>query len=260
MSAYEVVEVTRDGAVATVLINRPEAYNSFNASLRRDLRAAVDEVNADDSVRVAILAGAGRGFGAGADLTEMPGSGFSVESQLNDEYKPIIMAISEAPKPWISAVSGACAGISSAFAMVCDLSVMSEEAYLYQAFSAISLVPDGGATWQLVRALGRKRAYEIIVTGEKVAAPRCLELGLCNRVVARGEALGAAQAWAAELAQRAPLSLRHSKAALNFASERDLADTISEEARLQAICIASDDAKEGAAAFLEKRAPAWRGR
>ncbi len=260
MSNYETVQVHRDGHVATVLIDRPESYNTFNGALRRDLLAAVQEVNEDQGVRVAVLAGAGKAFGAGADLTEDVGPDVDVERQLNEEYKPIVMAIAGAPKPWVSAVAGACAGISSAFAMVCDLTVMSEESFLYQAFSSISLVPDGGATWQLVRAIGRKRAYELIVSGEKVPAARCLELGLCNRVVPAGESLAAAQEWAATLAQRAPLSLRYSKEALNFAAERDLADTISEEARLQAICIASEDSKEGAMAFLQKRAPVWKGR
>ena len=112
-------------------------------------------------------------------------SNFRVEDQLNGEYKPALMEIIEAPKPWISAVNGACAGIGSAFAMVCDLTVMAEDAYIYQAFAAISLVPDGGATWHLVRTLGRKRAYEVIATGEKITARKCLEWGLCNRVVPR---------------------------------------------------------------------------
>jgi 2-(1,2-epoxy-1,2-dihydrophenyl)acetyl-CoA isomerase len=169
---YETVTVERRDSVVLVSLNRPEALNSFNATQRAELLAAVREVNEDESVRVAVLTGSGRAFSAGADLQETPENGEAVETQLNEEYKPILMAISEAPKPWISAVNGACAGVGSSFAMACDLTVMADNAYMYQAFTAISLVPDGGATWHLVRTLGRKRAYEVIATGEKVRAQK----------------------------------------------------------------------------------------
>lgn len=262
MSDYETVLVERHDNVAVVSLNRPDALNSFNAALRRELLLAVREVNDDDSVRVVILTGAGRAFCAGADLAEVPsqGANFRVEDQLNGEYKPILLDISEAPKPWISAVNGAGAGIGSAFAMVCDLTVMAEDAYLYQAFAAISLIPDGGVTWHLVRTLGRKRAYEVIVTGEKVKAGKCLDWGLCNRVVPADKLLSETLAWAGELAGKAPLSLRYAKQALNDAIEDSMGDTISREARLQHLCVNSEDAKEGIAAFIEKRAPRWQGR
>lgn len=262
MSEYETVAFERHGQVAVVSLNRPDALNSFDATLRRELLEAVREVNGDDAIRVAVLTGAGRAFSAGADLQESASveGDFSVEEQLNEEYKPILMGITEAPKPWISAVNGACAGVGSAFAMACDLTVMADNAYIYQAFTAISLVPDGGATWHLVRTLGRKRAYEVIATGEKISAEKCLDWGLCNRVVPAEELLSRAVGWAEELAGRAPLSLRYAKQALNEAIENGVGATISNEARLQAICIDSEDAREGVLAFIEKRAPEWKGR
>ena len=261
MSDYETVVIDRHDNVAVVSLNRPDNLNSFNSVLRRELLRAVREVNDDDSIRVVILTGAGRAFSAGADLAEIPSAEttFRVEDQLNGEYKPILMEIHEAPKPWISAVNGACAGVGSAFGMVCDLTVMADNAYVYQAFAAISLVPDGGATWHLVRTLGRKRAYEIIVTGEKVAAEKCLDWGLCNRVVPADSLLEETLAWAGEIAAKAPLSLRYAKEALNSAIENTVDNTISMEARLQNICINSDDAKEGVSAFMQKRAPQWSG-
>jgi len=170
------------------------------------------------------------------------------------------MEIYDAPKPWISAVNGACAGIGSALGMVCDLTVMAEDAYIYQAFAAIGLVPDGGATWHLARTLGRKRAYEIIVTGEKVKAQKCLEWGLCNRVVPADRLLEETMEWAREIAGKAPLSLRYAKQALNAAMEHDVDTIISAEAKCQHVCINSEDAVEGTTAFLEKRAPTWKGR
>ncbi|WP_027948517.1 enoyl-CoA hydratase/isomerase family protein [Haliea salexigens] len=260
MANYDTVTVERFERVALVSFNRPDSLNAFNAALRADILQAVEEVNADPEIRVAVLTGAGRAFSAGADLAEVTGADFDVESQLNQEYKPVLMAIHQAPMPWVSAVNGAAAGVGSAFAMGCDLTVMAENAYLYQAFAAISLVPDGGATWHLARTLGRKRAYELIVTGEKLPAQRCHELGLCNRVVAADTLVADALAWAQELAGKAPLALRYAKESLNFALEQELPATISEEARLQKICIGSADAVEGVEAFIGKRAPVWQGK
>ncbi len=262
MSNYETVLVERHGSVAVVSLNRPDKLNSFDRALRRELLLAVREVNEDDSVRVVILTGAGRAFSAGADLADIPEdkTHFRVEDQLNGEYKPALMEIYEAPKPWISAINGACAGIGSAFGMVCDLTVMADDAYIYQAFAAISLVPDGGATWHLVRTLGRKRAYEVIVTGEKIRADKCLQWGLCNRVVPADKLLEETLAWADEIAGKAPLSLRYTKQALNAAMEDSVSDTISAEAKLQHTCITSEDAQEGVVAFMQKRSPVWKGR
>ncbi|TCO77660.1 enoyl-CoA hydratase/isomerase family protein [Chromatocurvus halotolerans] len=263
MTTYDTVSVERRGAVALLTLNRPDSLNAFDEALRRDMLAAALAVNADNDVRVVVLTGAGRAFCAGADLTEVSsreeGGGLNTEAMLNTEYKPAVLAIAEAPKPWISAVNGAAAGIGSAFAMTCDLTVMGRSAYLYQAFAAIGLVPDGGATWQLVRVLGRKRAYEMMISGEKVRADRCLELGLCNRVVDDDALVDAAMAWAEELAEKAPLALHYGKKSLALAAENDLASVISSEASLQHICIDSKDAEEGVRAFLEKRKPQWRG-
>ena len=262
MSNYNTVLVERRDEVGVVTLNRPGSLNAFDAELRRELRLAVREVNEDPLVRVVILTGAGRAFCAGADLSETVAQDatFRVEDQLNGEYKPIMLEITSAPKPWISAVNGAAAGIGSAFAMVCDLTVMAEDAYLYQAFAAIGLVPDGGASWHLVRTLGRKRAYELIVSGEKIRGPKCLEWGLCNRVVPGEQLMEATLAWAGELVGKAPLALRYAKQALNVAIEENLGDTISSEASLQHLCLTSADASEGVKAFMEKRAPRWQGR
>lgn len=257
MSDYATLNYTITNRVATIALNRPDAMNSFNVQLRKELLVAVRAAAQDSDVRVVILTGVGRGFSAGADLRdEVPRL---VQQPLEEEYKPALMAITTAPKPFISAVNGAAAGIGSAFAMACDLCVMAEDAYIYQAFAAIGLIPDGGATWHLVHQLGRKRAYELIVGGEKLVAERCVELGLANRVVAADSLLQEAQAWAEQLADKAPMSLRYSKDALNKAMRNDLADQISYEAYLQNLCFVSADSKEGVQAFLEKRKAVFRG-
>ena len=260
MAEFETVKIEMDGAVAVVTMNRPAVLNAFNSQMLKDMRVAVQEVNDHEGIRVVILTGEGRSFSAGADLSEDVQEGFSVEEELNNVYKPILMAITEAPKPWISAVNGAAAGVGSSFAMNCDLTVMAEDAYIYQAFAAIGLIPDGGATWHLARTIGRKRAYELIATGEKLQASRCLELGLCNRVVPADQLLAETRAWAQELAGKAPLSLRYAKQALNTAMEANVSETFGREAQLQHLCISSEDATEGMRAFMQKRAPEFKGR
>ena len=260
MSEFETVVVELDGPVAIVTLNRPQVLNAFDSQLLAELHQVVQQVNDNDEIRIVILTGEGRSFSAGADLSEDTGEKVSVEEVLNERYKPILMAIAEAPKPWISAVNGAAAGVGSAFAMNCDLTVMAEDAYLYQAFAAIGLIPDGGATWHLARTIGRKRAYEMIVTGEKLRAEKCLALGLCNRVVPTEDLLAETKTWAHELAGKAPLSLRHAKASLNAAMEASVSDTIGREAELQHLCISSEDAREGMRAFLQKRTPEFKGR
>jgi 2-(1,2-epoxy-1,2-dihydrophenyl)acetyl-CoA isomerase len=260
MSEFETVKLELDGPVAVVTLNRPEVLNAFNTPMLGELLHVVRAVNDNEAVRVAILTGEGRSFSAGADLSEdTGGQGFSVEEHLNTVYKPVLMAITEAPMPWISAVNGAAAGVGSSFAMNCDLTVMADDAYLYQAFAAIGLIPDGGATWHLARTIGRKRAYELIATGEKLRAERCLELGLCNRVVPAEQLLAETRAWAQELAGKAPLSLRYAKQALNTAMEADVSDTFAREAQLQHLCISSEDSTEGMRAFMQKRAPQFKG-
>jgi 2-(1,2-epoxy-1,2-dihydrophenyl)acetyl-CoA isomerase len=262
--SYEAVQIERHGPVARLVMNRPDALNSFNGALRRDMLTAVTALDAATDVRVVVLAGAGRAFCAGADLAENLGSGaaggVATERMLNSEYKPSVMGIAQSPKLWIAEVQGAAAGIGSAYAMACDLMVMAEEGYLYQAFAAIGLIPDGGATWQLLRALGRKRAMEVIIGGERLYATRCLELGLCNRVVAAQELTAQTLAWAAQLANKAPLAVQYSKRALAMADGVALEEMISAEATMQHILIETDDCREGVTAFFEKREPQFRGR
>jgi 2-(1,2-epoxy-1,2-dihydrophenyl)acetyl-CoA isomerase len=259
MSEQQDVTIERRGPVAIVSFNRPATLNAIEAGIRAQIMAAAEEVNGDDAIRVVILTGAGRAFCAGADLSEKSEVAIDVEELLNTEYKPVLMAITNAPKPWISAVNGAAAGVGSAFAMNCDLTVMAEDAYLYQAFAAISLIPDGGATWHLTRTLGKKKAYELIALGEKLKAQKCLELGLCNRVVPADRLMEEAMALANELVGKAPLSLRYAKQTVNAAMTESVDQTISTEARFQKLCLNSEDAREGAIAFMQKRAPVFKG-
>ena len=257
---YAHILVENEGPIATLTLNEPKRLNSLDIPMCDEIRDAVSRISGDEAIRVAILTGAGRSFCAGANLRAGIGAHRSLVDHLDQDHRSVLMAIERSPKPWISAVNGACAGIGSAYAMNCDLTIMAEDAYLYQAFAAIGLIPDGGATWHLTNTLGRKRAYELIATGEKVPAARCLEWGLCNRVVPADRLLDEARDLARMLAERAPLSLRYAKEVVRTAANADLAATYDREAELQEICTRSADAREGAKAFLEKRTPEFVGR
>jgi 2-(1,2-epoxy-1,2-dihydrophenyl)acetyl-CoA isomerase len=245
--------------VAIVRLNRPQVRNAFNAALRSDLRAAIERANSDPDVRAVVLTGAGQSFCAGADLTEEFPADFLVQQQLDEEYKPLLMAITDSPKPFVSAINGAAAGIGCAVAMACDLTVMAEDAYYLQAFVGIGLIPDGGISWHLLHQLGRKRAFEFIVGGQKVSAQRCQELGLVNRIAPPERVLPEAIQWALELGSKAPLAVRYAKQALRATHELNLPDSISYEAKLQNLTVRSHDFAEGRRAFLEKRPPRFTG-
>lgn len=258
-----VVVTEQRGPVALLTLNRPAALNSFDTALRTQLAAALQRVAADAELRAVVLTGAGRAFSAGADLKAMGAGradGAEVRRQLDDEYGAGIRAILEMGKPVIAAVEGLVAGIGCAFVLASDLVVMADDAYFTLPFHNIALVPDGGINWLLERQIGARRAYEFAVDCTRVAAVRCHELGLANRIVAKGAAVETALQWAATLARRAPLALMHSKQLLREAGRVDFARSYQGEVAAQSQCIDSHDFHEGVAAFLEKREPRFAGR
>jgi 2-(1,2-epoxy-1,2-dihydrophenyl)acetyl-CoA isomerase len=247
------------GAVATITLNRPESLNSFNAEMRADLVVATGRAREDASIRVVVLTGAGRCFSAGADLKAGFKNGKDVEQSLVQEYKPSLINIAEMEKPVISAINGFAAGIGLSYAMVCDLSIIGEGAFLLSPFSTIGLVPDGGATWLLANGIGYKKAYEIAIENERINAQRCLELGLINKSAADESLLATAQDWAQSLSKKAPLALGRTKKLMRQAGSIDYSDAITSEAALQHLCIDSQDSREGITAFLEKREALFKG-
>ena len=257
------VRIEQRGAVAQLTLNRPEALNAFDSSLRTQLAAALERAATDTQVRAVVLSGAGRAFSAGADLKAMSigkADGAEVRRQLEDEYGLGIRAIIDMPKPVIAAVEGLVAGIGCAFILASDLVVMAEDAYFTLPFHNIALVPDGGINWLLERQIGARRAFEFAVDCTRVPAARCHELGMANRVVPKGTAVEAALQWAERLAQRSPLALMHSKRLLREAGGVDFARSLRTEIGAQSECIDSLDFREGVAAFLAKREPRFTGR
>ena len=240
-------------AVAIISMNRPDSLNGFTTELCADLLLAIEKAQRDDSVRIIVLTGEGRAFSAGADLKQGFVGDRTTQGKLLFEYAPVLTAIAQIPKPVIAAVPGFAAGIGLSFAMHCDLLVMADDSFLLSPFTTISLVPDGGANWLLVRQLGYHRAYQLSIESERVSAERCLELGIANKVVAKDELRDATIAWAKELSKRAPLSLAATKKVMRYAMDNDWFSCFTMEAEEQDKLRASDDAQEGVAAFFEKR-------
>jgi len=260
MTGSDSVITDRVGTTALIKLNRPDVLNAFDAEMRCALRDALDNVGEDADVRVVVLTGEGRLFSAGADLKAGLPNAEQAHVQLLEEYGPALTSIANMPKPVIAALDGSAVGIGLAFALICDLRVMAESAYLQAPFNDIGLLPDGGLTWLLPRFLGYGRAFEFVAESGKLGASRSLELGLVNRIVADGHATTEALAWADALARRPALALAASKKAMRAALGSTYAQAIATEAELQAPLVASQDCAEGIAAFLEKRRPQFSGR
>ena len=254
----EIVRYERQGAVVVITLNRPDRMNGFDEDLRAAVAEAFEKARDDDSVRVVIFTGEGRCFSAGADLKA--GIDRDVSEILQSEYRPVQEAIANIPKPVIAAVPGSAAGIGLSMALQCDLLIMADNAFLLSPFTTISLVPDGGLSWLLVRQLGYRRAFQLSIESERIPAERCVELGLANKAVPAEELQSAALEWAQSLAKRAPLSLAATKKVMRFAADHDWSDAYDMEAELQGELLGSEDNQEGIDAFLEKREPEFKGK
>lgn len=253
----DIVKYEQHDSVAIITLFRPESMNAFDTELRAAVVEAFAKAHADDSVRVVVFTGEGRCFSAGADLKA--GIERDVSEILQVEYRPVLEAIADIPKPVIAAVPGSAAGIGLSMALHCDLLIMADNAFLLSPFTTISLVPDGGLNWLLVRQLGYRRAFQLSVESERIPADRCVELGLANKAVPAEQLQSAALEWAQTLAERAPLSLAATKKVMRFAADNDWSAAYDLEAKLQGELLGSDDNKEGIQAFFEKRPPEFKG-
>jgi 2-(1,2-epoxy-1,2-dihydrophenyl)acetyl-CoA isomerase len=253
----ELVTVETGGGVHRITLNRPEVMNALNRDLRRELTAAL---LAGHSARVIVLTGAGRGFCSGQDLSDASGldaAGF--ESTLNDEYVPMIRAITDAPVPVIAAVNGVAAGAGANLALACDLVIACESAVFIQAFTRIGLIPDAGGTSFLPRRVGLQRAMGAALLAEPVSARQAEAWGMIWEAVPDERFAEVVTGRAAKLAAGPTGAYAALKQALRGAFEQPLEMQLAVEARLQGVCGASDDFREGVAAFLERRPPNFQG-
>ena len=258
-STYETIRVEMADAVATITLNRSESLNALNATMRRELLAAVKAAGREEAVRAVVITGAGRGFCSGADLRGGDGER-DFRRVLTEEYNPLIAAIRELPKPVIAAVNGVAAGAGASLALACDLVYAAEEARFIQAFVRIGLVPDSGSTRTLVRSLGRHRAARLIFSGEPLSAAEAHAAGLVTELAPTDQLAAVAHAAAAKLAAAPTRAIALAKRAINHAEDALLPESLAMEAALQELAGRSEDHAEGVAAFGEKREPRFLGR
>jgi 2-(1,2-epoxy-1,2-dihydrophenyl)acetyl-CoA isomerase len=254
----ELVQVETEGGICRITLNRPEVMNALNRPLRAALTAALRQAW---SARVIVLTGAGRGFCSGQDLTDAQGldaAGF--EATLNDEYVPMIRAIVDAPVPVIAAVNGVAAGAGANLALACDLVIACESAVFIQAFARIGLIPDAGGTSFLPRRVGLQRAMGAALLAEPVSAAQAADWGMIWEAVPDDRFAEVASARAGQLAAGPTGAYSALKRAMRGAFDQSLEAQLALEAELQGACGASDDFREGVAAFQAKRAPRFIGR
>jgi 2-(1,2-epoxy-1,2-dihydrophenyl)acetyl-CoA isomerase len=260
MTGLETLLVDRARGVQTITLNRPDALNSFNASMKRELLEVLKAAARDTDVRCLILTGAGRAFSAGQDLKERQAPGAAdLADELREHYNPIVRGLRRLEKPVIAAVNGVAAGAGCSLAIACDIIIAADNARFIEVFAKVGLVPDTGSTWFLPRLIGYARAAEMVFTAEPVDASTAERIGLVNRVVPSERLMPEARALAEQLAAAPPLALALAKRALNRALESDLDSALDHEAQLQGIAGRSQDHAEGVAAFIEKRPPRFTG-
>ena len=252
------VETSRDGAVLTITLNRPDVLNAFNREMHRALAAALKDAR-DGGVRAVVLTGAGRGFCVGQDLTEFREAPGDIGSRLRGSYHPNIRTIRALEKPVIAAVNGAAAGAGMSLACACDLRLAADSATFVPAFINIGLIPDSGGSYFVTRILGPARAFEWLASGRRLTAAEAHAWGLVSEVVEADALAPRAAELAAQLAELPTRGVGMTKRLLDHAVTATLEEQLEREAQLQAAATKTEDFKEGVAAFLEKRPPRFRG-
>lgn len=262
MAEYETILTERIGNVLKITLNRPERLNAASIQLAEELGAAFYDLR---EARAVVMTGAGKGFCSGADLAAR-GDRSPLEQQggshraLQNFYNPLVTQILRCPVPVVCAVNGAAAGVGCSIALAGDFVLAGKSAYFLQAFVNIGLVPDGGSTWLLARAIGRARATRMMMLGEKIGASQAEDWGLIYQAVDDAALMNEAMALATRLSEGPTLAYSTMKMNIQTALDGTLSQVLLAEAEGQRVAGASADAVEGGMAFLQKRQPAFKGR
>jgi len=261
VSTYEAIHYAAADGVATITLNRPAVHNAMNEAMRLDLMQCFEGLAKDDDVRVIVVTGGGdKAFSAGADIREFTAPQVPTIFRENRRRLDFRRAMDGCWQPIIAAIRGHCFGGGLELALACDIRIASADSRLGLTEVDLAIIPGGGGTQRLPRAVGRGKALEMILSAARIDAAEALRIGLIERMVPAGEALKAAQELAATLAAKAPVALRYAKEAVTKGLEMSLADGVRLENDLATLLRTTEDRFEGAKAFLEKRKPRWQGR
>ena len=257
---FENLHFEKRNQIAFLTVARPKVLNALNAATMHDLAQAFHAVQQDDDVRVAILTGEGdKAFVAGADITELATLDATAAAALATRGQAVFSLIETCGKPVIAAVNGFALGAGCELALACSIRLAADTARFGQPEIKLGLIPGYGGTQRLPRLIGKGRALEILLTGEMIDAAEALRIGLVNAVVPAAQLLPRAEALAAKIIANGPLAIRYCLQAVHRGMEMPLAEALAHEAALFALCCATEDKTEGTRAFLEKRAPQFKG-
>ncbi len=262
----DTVLMQREGAVATLTLNRPQALNALNMELNEALVSRTAEVEADPEVRCVVLRGAGGNFQAGGDIKMFydmrdmaPGERRRLMERFIYEMHPVVMTLRRMPKPVLASVAGAAAGFGMSLMLACDLVLAADDAFFSLAYCLIGTSPDGSSTYSLPRVVGLKRAMELALLGERIDAATAHGYGLVNRVVPAAELEAETAKLAARLAAGPTRAYANTKALLNRSLQSSYEDQLQAELERFGDCVTTDDFMEGVSAFVEKRDPQFKG-
>lgn len=254
---YNTVSYTVSDKICTIALNRPQTYNAFNAEMGREFLAALQNANQDENVRVIVVTGTGKAFCSGQDLKEIDGT---VESIVESCYNPIIRQLTSIDKPIVCRLNGIAAGAGASIALACDYIIAAENASLLWAFVNIGLVWDSGVSYLLPRLIGMRKTFELATLGERLFAADALRLNLINQVVSPENLDEAVNKIATKYANSAPISIAIMKRMMRVSFESNLEQMLQMEKMGQAQAEVTEDAKEGIAAFVEKRKANFQGK
>ena len=261
---FETIVLDRAEGVATLTLDRPDKLNSVNEKMHAEIREALAEIEADATIRAVLLTGAGRAFCAGQDLSDRslgaPGGSPDLGDTLERNYNPLVRRLAAIERPVVAAVNGIAAGAGANIALVCDIVLAARSAGFLQAFCRIGLIPDSGGTHALPRLVGPARAMGLAMLGDTLDAETAAAWGLIWKCVDDDALMDEAAALARHLASGPTRGFALIKRAIRASTTNDLDTQLDLERDLQKIAGATDDYREGVAAFLEKREPAFKGR
>lgn len=258
--SFETIQVTTEGPIALITLDRPGKLNALNSRMRGELMEAVDALGRDEAVRVAILHGAGeKAFVAGADVAEFAARSPAEQRELYN-HRRVYDAVAEFPKPILCAVHGYCLGGGSELALACDVRIADRTARFGQAEIRLGLIPGAGGTQRLARLVGPGQALRMALTGDTIDAEEAHRIGLVEFLVEEGTHLEKARDVAGRMARWSPVALRLAKRSVRAALETPLSAGLALERELFLAAFSSDDGQEGVRAFVEKRDPQFRGR